>query len=95
MLGVTALPPPPPPPPHAVKTKAMNKKFTNTPIFIYFILASVSAVSALVFFHLGGSLAEFTGQSEPDSKILNPFLHAIFINNYYPNLTLDAVPGRC
>ncbi len=41
----------------------MNKKFTNTPVFIYFILASVSALSALVFFHLGGSLAEFAGQS--------------------------------
>lgn len=42
----------------------MSTKFTKTPIFVYIILVSVSAVSALVFFHLGGSLAEFAGKSK-------------------------------
>ena len=42
----------------------MSREFTKTPIFIYMVLAGVSAVSSLVFFHLGGSLAEMTGNTK-------------------------------
>jgi len=43
---------------------AMNKDLFTTPVFIYLVLSGVSAVSAIVFFHLGGSLAELTGQTD-------------------------------
>ncbi|MEN8251442.1 MAG: hypothetical protein ABFS32_21130 [Bacteroidota bacterium] len=42
----------------------MNKELTKTPVFIYIVLSGVSVISALIFFHLGGSLAEMTGKTE-------------------------------
>lgn len=42
----------------------VDKELFKTPIFIYLVLASVSALSALLFFHIGGSLAELAGQTE-------------------------------
>lgn len=40
----------------------MSNEFTKTPVFIYLVLAGFSTISALLFFHVGGSLAEMVGK---------------------------------
>lgn len=42
----------------------MAKRSTQNPIYIYLTIAGFSALSALVFYHLGGGLAEVTGKAE-------------------------------
>jgi hypothetical protein len=42
----------------------MNRKILQSPISIYLIIAGFSAVSALIFFQLGGGLADITGNSD-------------------------------
>ncbi|MFC1560726.1 hypothetical protein ACFL3W_02165 [Pseudomonadota bacterium] len=49
---------------HSLGDFAMRVKFIENPVYIYLVLAGVSAFSSLVFFHVGGSLAEITNKTE-------------------------------